>query len=572
MSVKKNCKKLVVVLLGVVFCSPLAKVAGQATVLGALDFDPAKNGFSFKNYTNNYNTWKDDIASDDLIRMFGIKAICKSGSNAKNCVPHASTRKWIEERLKQMEIGHCEGIAVTCFRFNSGLAFKGKRGLSQFQPAAKSIFDLKFDQTIQNYISYYWITQVLPEIKERTEKTAAEGPLTIVRKLVESMKNRDDTYLLGLRKYDTSNGRISDGHAVAPFKVEDTGKQYKIHVYDNNFPGMTRYLFVNKTPAEEWFYASKKDGKYDYVGRKSTQTLDITATSSRDGLCFGSSFEKDFAATAGCGETLWSGTSTYPASVFRHAFFSPDDDGEHAEFFLTDEGDMLVIDEARRRIGYDPRSNRYYREIPGSRATVLNGGLGLNVPNYTVPFDDTDGDFTIVFSGKYLDDKSDFDFVYSAPGFTVGFDDIVLDPDEILVATISYDGEEIGFTASSDGQTPDIFYAFDSDNDSQASYLTEVGGVELLAGKTLTFNFDFEDGKLFMADNDGNEDEYDIEMIRINADGSEQVYKQNDLDIGKADRYEMDFGDWDGKGTMCFKDDDDGDGFDDEDCEEPPGP
>ena len=569
MLMKKGFMKFAIVLLVAAFFAPATKLAAQTTVLGALDFDPAKNGFSFKNYANNYDTWKDDISTEDLIRMFGARAICKSGSNARNCVAHAGTRKWIEERLKQMEIGHCEGIAVTCFRFNSGMAFKGKRGLSQFQPAAKSIFDLKFDQTIQNYISYYWITQVLPEIKERTEKTAVEGPVAIVRKLADSMKNRDDTYLLGLRKYDRSNGRISDGHAVAPFKVEDTGKQYKIHVYDNNVPGVTRYLYVNKTPAEEWFYSTKGDGKFDYTGRKSTQTLDITATSWRDGLCFGSSFEKDFAATAGCGETLWSGRPAYDGSLFRNASFSQAADGEHAEFFLTDEGDMLVVNETGRRIGYDSRSNRYYREIPGGKATVLNGGLGLNVPNYTVPFDDSDGDFTIVFSGKYLDDPSDFDFVYSAPGFTVGFEGIVLDPDEILIATISYDGQEISFTASADGETPDVFYAFDSDDDKQASYITEVGGVELTAAKTLAFNFDFENGKLFMADNDGNEDEYDIELIRINADGTEQIYRKNDVDIGKADKYEMDFGDWNGKDPMCFKDDDDGDGFDDEECEAP---
>lgn len=568
---KKSFEKLVVILLGTVFFAPSS--TAQTTILGSLDFDPAKNGFSFKNYANNYNTWKDDMATDDLIRMFGVKAVCKSGSNAKTCVPHASTRRWIDERLKQMEIGHCEGIAVASLRLNSGLTFKGKRALSQLQPGAKSVFGLKFDQEIQNYISYYWITQIFPEIKQKTENTAKAGPAAIVHDLAESMKNHDDTYLLGMRKFDPSNGRISDGHAVAPFKVEDTGNQFKISVYDNNFPGTTRYVFVNKTAGEEWYYSSKANaGKPDYSGNKRTQTLDITATSWRDGICFGSSFEKDYEAAAGCGDNLLSNRRRVPADAFRPASFAQDADGEQAEFFLTDDGDMLVVNEAGRRLGYDPRSNRYYREISGSRATVMNGGLGLNVPNYTVPFEDTDGDFTIVFSGKYLDQESDFDFVYSAPGFTVGFEGILLDPNEILVATISYDGEEISFTASRDGETPNIFYAFDADDDRQASYLTEVGGVDLTVGKTLAFNFDFENGKLFMSDNDGNEDEYDIELTRLNVDGSEQVYKHNDLDMGKTDMYEMDFGDWDGKGPLCFKDDDDGDGFDDEECEYPSGP
>ena len=175
--------------------------------------------------------------------------------------------------------------------------------------------------------------------------------------------------------------------------------------------------------------------------------------------------------------------------------------------------------------------------------------------------------FEIIFSGKYVDQESDFDFVFSAPGFTVGLEGIRLDPFETLTARISYDGEEISFTSSADGETPDVFFAFDDDDDTEASYLTEIGGVELSRGTTLTFNFDFQNGKLFMTDDDGNEDAYDIELIRINADGTEQVYVQNDLNIGDTNRYEMDIGDWDGVGPMCFKDDEDGDGFDDEQCD-----
>ena len=176
----------------------------------------------------------------------------------------------------------------------------------------------------------------------------------------------------------------------------------------------------------------------------------------------------------------------------------------------------------------------------------------------------------MVFSGKYLTSESVMDFVFSGPGFTVGFSDIRLDPNETLTAEISRDGEEITFTASADGETPEVFYAFDSDDGQGASYITTIGGVLLDARKALTYEFDFDTGKLYFSDDDGNEDEYDIDLLRINADGTEQLYQRDDLDIGKADRYEMDFGVWDGKGPMCFRDDEDGDGFDDEKCEQPP--
>jgi hypothetical protein len=229
---------------------------------------------------------------------------------------------------------------------------------------------------------------------------------------------------------------------------------------------------------------------------------------------------------------------------------------------------MLVTDPNGKRIGYDPKTNRFYEEIPNGNAELLIGGFGEDLPHYTVPHIEADNPYKIVFSGKYLDEESELDFVFSAPGFTVGFDGILLDPNEILEATISTDGEQITFKSSADSETPNVFFAFDSDDEENASYYTLIDGVELTAGKTLTMDFDFENGKLFFSDDDDNEDAYDITLVRVNADGTENVYQQNDLDIGKADKCEMDFGDWDGEGEMCFKDDEDGDGVGDEECTE----
>ena len=555
----------------------VAILAGQMTAVKAqtsivsLNFDPQKDGLAFKNYPNNYNTWTDDLGAEDLIRMFGVRAVCKGGTNASNCVPHASAKTWLDKRLAEMAIGHCEGIAVASLRMNSKLPFKGRTTPAQFQAGAKLPFDLRFDQTLQNYISYYWITQTFPEIKVKTEMTAAAGPIAIVQQLIDSMNGKNETFVLGMRKFDSGNGRISDGHAVAPFKVEDIGSQYKIHVYDNNYPGATRYIFVNKSAAEEWSYSSRSDNKPDYVGKKSTKTLELTATSWRDGICFGSSFERDISTARGCGEGSGGGAALFSPPSFRLASFAQDDDGEQAEFFLTGDGDMLVSDGGGRRVGYDPKTDAYYDEIPDGIASVLNSGLGLNVPNYIVPYEFDDGDYTIVFSGKYLDAESNFDFVFSAPGFTVGFDGIRLDPNETLTARISANGEEISFTASADGETPDVFYSMDPNNDSSYSYLARIGGIQLDKNRSLTYNFDLANGKLFFSDDDGNEDNYDIDLIRLSANGATQEYRQDDLDIGKADRYEMDFGAWDGKGKMCFKADEDGDGdYDEETCTDEP--
>ena len=543
----------------------------QTKIIALLDFDPKINGFGFKNYKNDNYNWKDDIAADDLIRMFGVKAVCKSGDSAKNCVMKAAARKWIEYYLEAMNIGHCEGIGVASLRINSGLPFKKRALSSNFQTGAKSTFNLRLDQPIENYIAYYWITQTFDEITLPTKKTAERGPVELVKTLVASMKDRKDTYLLGLKKYE--KGRIFDGHAIAPFAVEDAGNQYKIHVYDNNYPGETRYLYINKTGTQQWSYSSGSDpkAKPNYVGDITTKTLDLTATSWREGRCFDASFANDSDKAVGCGvETAMLNRPLFTAISFQPSIPASDEDGEDAEFFLTGEGDMFVTDGDGKRIGYDPKTRRFYEEIEDGIAELLIGGLGLDLPHFTVPYQETEKPYTIVFSGRHLTEESNLDFIFAAPGFTVGFDGIRLDPNETLTATISSDGEEITFTASADGETPEVFYAFDAEVEENASYITTIEGIELTANKTLTYDFDFENGKLFFSDNDGNEDNFDIELVRISADGSEQEYKQDNLDIGKADKYEMDFGDWDGTGSMCFKDDEDGDGFDDEGCSEQP--
>jgi len=539
---------------------------GGATA--SIDFDAKVDGFSFKNYRNEKYTWDDDIAADDLIRLFGVKGACKSGTSAKNCVLKEGAARWMKEYLEAMNIGHCEGISVMSLRMNSGLPFKSRTAPADFQAGAKSPFGLKLAQPLENYIAYYWLTQTFDEVSVPTKATAKAGPVAIAKQLIEAMENGKDTYTLGLKKLE-KNGSLT-GHTVTPIEVEDAGGIYKIHLYDNNFPAETRVLSINKAGDQQWTYngTSNPSAKPDYFGNKTSETLEITATSWREDRCFRASFVNDRDKREGCGAE----SAALDRSIFTNASYQKpkkqDDSGDDVEFFLTGEGEMLVTEGGGRRIGFDPKTNRSYNEIPDAVSEDLVGGLGIDLPHFTFPYEETEEPYTITFSGKYLDAESTLDFVFSAPGFTVGFADIRLDPNETLTATISTDGEEISFTASADGETPEVFYAFDPEDDSQASYLTVIEGVELSAGKELFYNFDFEEGKLFFSDNDGNEDQYDIELVRVNADGTRQTFTTSDLDIGKADRYEMDFKDWDGKGKMCFKDDEDGDGFDDEQCTE----
>jgi hypothetical protein len=152
----------------------------------------------------------------------------------------------------------------------------------------------------------------------------------------------------------------------------------------------------------------------------------------------------------------------------------------------------------------------------------------------------------------------------------VGFEDVLLDPGETMTMTISPNGRELSFTASQDGETPSIFITIATSH-KEPSYFFGIGGIKLSPGKTVTVKLDLEKQKLFFKDNDPDRDPYDVEVQRTNPDGTENYYENYDMDMAKtSDNFEMDFGKWDGKGDMCFEEDDEGNGFEDDECDEEP--
>jgi hypothetical protein len=136
--------------------------------------------------------------------------------------------------------------------------------------------------------------------------------------------------------------------------------------------------------------------------------------------------------------------------------------------------------------------------------------------------------------------------------------------------TISPDGRDLSFTASQDGQTPNIFMTLATSR-KEPSYFFQVGGIKLSPGKTVSMKLDLAKQKLFFKDDDAKRDAYDVMVTRVNPDGTKNFYEHHDLEVAKkSDNYEMDFSKWDGKGEMCFEDDDEGNGFGDDPCVEEP--
>jgi hypothetical protein len=373
-------------------------------------------------------------------------------------------------------------------------------------------------------------------------------PSQILEMLIESFKEGKEYYTMSIAK--RINGEYKYGHAITPFAVEDMGDgEYRILVYDNNKVGQTRFVEINKND-ETWRYhtaSNPNDAESDYVGDASTHTLGLKRMSDRERSVYGCPF---------CEEE--SGDHASPASA------------ELLTFSLNGEGNILITDGTGKRLGFDPQKNQVLNEIPGAQALVIDGGLGLDVPpTYKIPYEKGGKPFTINVSGKSLKSEVDADMEIDGPGYVVGFDNILLDPGENLTMTVSPDGQQLSFTASQDGQTPDIFITTESGPD-KPSYEFKIGGIKLNPGKTVTVTLDLKKEHLYFKDDDTKRDKYDVRVERTNADGTKNYYEHKDLEFGKRDSYEIDFSKWNGKGPLCVIDDEEGNGFDDDQCVEEP--
>ena len=126
---------LAVTTIGNLIFAPVSKIVAAANhspksvegkIVASLEFDPEVNGFGFENYGNDHRNWQDDLGAEDMIRLFGTKAVCKVGNTPQNCVMKAAAREWMNKQLEGMDGGHCEGLAATSLRFMLGKDFKGK--------------------------------------------------------------------------------------------------------------------------------------------------------------------------------------------------------------------------------------------------------------------------------------------------------------------------------------------------------------------------------------------------------------------------------------------------------------
>ncbi len=351
-------------------------------------FRPDINGFSFQNYGDDPSIV--DLTSVEMQRMFGDR-VCASTADGK-CVLTYPAKRWMDEAIKAMGYGHCEGIAVL-----SDLIYYNQVNPSKF--GGNSTIELSLqNELLQREIGYWWVTQVT---NPGGSNKVYESPNSVLDALVKAFgegQNATEWWVMGIYQPDGTGG-----HAITPFAVKDMGNgTSRIQVYDNNWPKESRFVEVDRG-SNSWRYIASinpNEPAEVYVGNASTQGLEIVSVSSRLGLQ-----ECDF-----CDEDNGSSLNNSKGAL----------NGKHIQIWQDGKASTIITDDQGRRVGV-LESGKFVNEIPDAEIRNLRFGFGAEHPPVIfVPIQSGSAPhIKATVNGMNNSEKDEVDIAIIAPGLAV---------------------------------------------------------------------------------------------------------------------------------------------------------
>lgn len=460
-------------------------VPADAGVPGEVVFDfgfsPETHGFSFENYGN--DVVETNLTPDELRRMFGDE-VCAI-LEGDQCVLTPPAEQWMEQINEDMDGGHCEGMAVL-----SLMMYTGQVSPSEFGGSLASELDIN-DEALQREIAYWWATQAV----DPTASSVIRGTPMEILEYIRQMDVDGETYTIGIY-----NER-GEGHAVTPYGVEDKGDGlYAILVYDNNYPGETRELYIDSRDGS-WTYETAINPQVEtdvWSGNADTETLDLTPTSARLELQYCPFCE---GGTASTGKLA---ASTQMVN----------------QIFLDGDGHILITDENGNRLGYV--NGEIVNEIPGATYTKYRMRATGETPEpiYSVP---ANLDVTITIDGTDLIEETLTDLIMIGAGFTIGVEGIYLEPGQMDVAYFYPADEMIAYETTSD-ESPSIIFGVENPD---VDYYFEVYGADMVDGGIITAWLDSSAGDLLINTEQLNgEGSFNFYLTRITDEAEEEFYAE----------------------------------------------
>ena len=181
-------------------------------------------------------------------------------------------------------------------------------------------------------------------------------------------------------------------------------------------------------------------------------------------------------------------------------------------------------------------------------------------PVYRVPIGENDKNLAIKVSAGKENAKGDLGI--TGDGFVVRVLGIELSNDKIITVNLQTDGNKIDYVSNKPEEMPSFSFAFDPPNATDPSYTLKLKRTKLLAKKKIIISLDAKNGTINFADNDL-KGSYSIEITKINADGSEEMFTNRTILSKKSNKFQLNFKNWK---AVCLQNDIDGKGFANDKC------
>jgi len=491
--------------------APTEEPSGEATEFPAsapgdlvydFGFVPESNGFSFPNYGDDIPAT--NLTSVEMRRMFGDQ-VC-ADINGDECILTPPAEQWMEQVNGSMGGGHCEGMAVL-----SLMMYTGQVPPSDFGATLASELDIN-DEVLQRELAYWWATQTVAP----TNESVIRGTPMEILEVIRQMDVNGETYTIGI--YDDKGS----GHAVTPFGVADKGDGlYAILVYDNNYPGETRELFVDSRD-NSWTYETSINPQVQsdvWSGNADTMTLDLTPTSAR--------VEQQVCPfCSGGGVSGVGGKLAAPDQLDN-------------QVFLDGEGHILITDESGNRLGYV--DGKIVNEIPGASYSQFRMGASMDAPEpiYSLP---ATLDVTIEIDGTDLAEETLTDLVLIGPGYSIGLEGIYLTPGQVDMAYFYPQDGTISYETLGD-ESPNIVFGIENP-DAEADYYFEIYGADITGGGIITAMLDAKAGDLLInTEKLNNEGTFNFYMTRI-TDEAEEEFSAEEIALQEGALVYINYAEW----------------------------
>lgn len=475
------------------------------------EFTPKKSGFKFQNYGN--EPWVTNLTATEVRRMFGDR-VCASLEGGE-CILTPPAQQWLQGSNKSMGGGHCEGFAALAL-----LIERGQIDPKLFGADAVPQLDIKGNDKLQREIAYWFVTQGVMPMAQAEDKSLS--PMEVAHKLEASFKG-GETYTLGF--YAPG---YKMGHATTPYAVVDKGDDLLwIMHYDNNYPGEEKHIEVNKK-TNVWTYTTAADPaaeEHAYKGDAETKTLTIAPTSVRTGelVCH-------FCGDVD-GPTAEKGAAKGSIAT------------EMREIELSGDADLLITDEAGKRLGYV--AGKLVNEIPGAffAADKSAGDTAHeDEPVYYVP---AGKKLKLTLDGSSLAKAADAEVSLFGRGYTLGVEGLSLTKGQRDEIEFSGDWTHVAYTTKK-AETPTLLIGV---NTEAADFEFDVKVAGETAGQRVELDVDIKKGTFGVkvkGDSPAAKPLLDIVLTRIGKKDKKQVFEHGGIPIAAGETVLFAYGAWKG--------------------------